>query len=104
MTKTFSLFSHCRAIATVMLLWLGLSTLAFASGTGDDWGLNNMIDTLLNFLRGSGGKLMGLVGFMIAIYFATFQLDLKPAGIWFGVAVVILGAPNIINTVFSALI
>jgi len=77
---------------------------ALASGGTDDWGLNPMIKKITDFLEGSGGKLLGLVGLVIAIYYAAFQLDLKPAGIWFGIAVVILGAPNIVDTVFSAVI
>lgn len=86
------------------LILLFAAQAALASNGADDWGLKPMIDKILNFIEGSGGKLLGLVGLVIAVYYAAFQLDLKPAGIWFGIAVVILGAPNIINTVFSSVI
>ncbi len=90
-------------MSLILILLMLFSVDALASGV-DDWGLDPMIEQITEFLKGNGGKLLGLVGLVIAIYYAAFQLDLKPAGIWFGIAVVILGAPNIIDTVFSAVI
>jgi len=92
-------------VSLILILWLLMlfSVDALASEV-DDWGLEPMIKKITDFLKGSGGKLLGLVGLLIAIYYAAFQLDLKPAGIWFGIAIVILGAPNIIDAVFTALI
>jgi len=94
-------FYLCLYLLIITLLLV--TQTAFASD-GDDWGLKPMIEKILGFIDGTGGKLLGLIGLVIAIYFAAFQLDLKPAAIWFGIAVIILGAPNIINTVFSAVI
>ncbi len=88
----------------LLFFTLFLTAQTALASTEDEWGLTPMIKKITDFLEGSGGKLLGLVGLLIAVYYAAFQLDLKPAGIWFGIAVVILGAPNIIDTVFSAVI
>ena len=88
----------------LILLLVVISPDAYASNGQDKWGLQPMIDDILNFLKGTGGMILGAIGLVMAVYHAAIKFDLQPAAIWFGVAIVILGAPNIINTVFSATI
>ncbi|MEE9452337.1 MAG: hypothetical protein V3V61_06240 [Gammaproteobacteria bacterium] len=99
---------HLIQSPILMLLLLGVVLLLFSvealASDGDEWGLAPMVDDVLNFLKGIGGKALGTIGLAIAIYHGVFSLDFKPALIWLGISFLIIGAPHMIDTIFSATI